>query len=136
MTMISAGCTSLSTDRDVIVETKPSSSPDGITPTIAMEIFRDLVEKLKLISQDPIRDSRTPDFLEYTAQTSKTDSTNQLKLSLLIDKNNIEFICEVYGTNKDVVRAEKAAALITQALNERGVKYKIHRTHDSIFWGA
>jgi len=135
LVVITTGCASLQTDRCVIVETSSSGS-GAITQAEAVEIFHTAASKAGLVERDTKQDSRTSDFVEYSAEVSGTGSTNQMRLDLIINKNDIEFISTVYGTQQDVVRAEQVAALVRSELDKLGAKYKVSQTHNSIFWGS
>ena len=136
LTLISVGCATFPAERFVSVETTSSVSDGSITPAIAVDLFHTIVNTLGLIEKNPKQDPRTPDFYEYSAETSGTDQANPMRFHLMVNKNSIEFISTVYGDQKDLVRAERIAALIERAFNERGVKYKIRKGRDPVFWGA
>ena len=89
-----------------------------------------------MVEKDTKQNSRTPDFVEYSAEMSGTGSTNQLRFDLIINRNDIEFISTVYGTQQDVVHAERSAAIIENALDKLGAKYKIRKGRNPIFWGS
>ena len=120
------GCASLSAERFVSVET----TSDSITAAAAVDLFHTAVGTLGLVEKDPKHDPRTPNFFEYSAETA------EMRLHLMVNGSDIEFISTVYGKQEDLVRAERAANIIESALDKLGAKYKVRKGRDPMFWGS
>jgi hypothetical protein len=126
LAVLFTGCASLPAERFVSVQI----TSDSITAAAAVDLFHKAVGTLGLVEKDPKRDPRTPDFFEYSAETG------EMRLHLMVNGSDIEFISTVYGKQEDLVRAEQAANIIESALDKLGAKYKVRKGRDPMFWGS
>ena len=112
--------------RTVEVQTRrvevESSSPVGLTPTLAADLFHDVAKTLGYAVQGP--SSVLPPRYEFTADSPGLPRASQPQLVLWVDDKRIRFESQIYGTSKEFTNALAAAALFKQALDKRGITYE------------
>jgi hypothetical protein len=139
LVLLTTGCATYETGRWVVVETHRvevvSRGSSGLSDALAGDLFRDVAGKLGLPVEGPIQDPRTPQMIEYAAETPGRGSTNQIWLHLMAHDGEIIFSSKIYGSKVDLVRAERAATLFTHALDQHGVRYRVVKGSDPLFWG-
>ena len=129
VTLLMVGCATYRTGRFAVIETSRSSGTGGIDSTGAIELFRDVASRHELVVEEPAQDPRTPGFFEFIAKNK------ELHLTLMVDHERISFSSQIYGTVEDFKVAEKVAIEFQKALDERGVRYKVIKGSDPLFWG-
>jgi hypothetical protein len=134
LSLFASGC---AMDRLVDVTTSrievASANSNGLTATNAVEVFRDVANKLGFIVKGPIQDPRTPNEFEFSACALDEKPANDVHLSLMANDKHMSFISTIYGTPKDFVAAQQAASLFEQALDKRGIQYKTTARRSGIF---
>ena len=142
LVLLTAGCGTYRTGRWVVVETHRAQivSPlaGDLSDALAIELFRNVAEKLVLPVKGPIQDPRTPQMFEYVAETPAVGGvwpTNTIWLTLMANKGDVIFGSTIHGIKDDLGRAERAATLFTQALDQHGVRYRVRKGSDPLFWG-
>lgn len=123
LAMLTVGC---ETDRMVDVETfrftSETSGSHELTPSLAVDIFREVATRLGYIVEGPLQGTRT--FIEYIAHAPRDSRVKKPSIDLWIDAKHIEFLSKMYGTAKVLPEIKRVAALFEQALDNRGVQYK------------
>ena len=136
--LLADGCSSIPTDRVVDVSTAriEAESPrsEGLPATLAVDLFRDVANRLGLVVDGPHGDPRTPTLVVYGAHATGEKATRRVFLTLMMDGKRISFLSRLYGTTEEFVAAQKAAKLFQEALDERNVKYTA-ATRAAWLWG-
>jgi len=100
----------------------PQSS--GLTTELAADIFRDVAAQLGFVVERRLHVS-TNQFVQYSARAPGKRPANKTTLILWVDNKQIIFLSSIYGYAKDLDAAQRAAALFEQALDKRGISYKV-----------
>ena len=99
--------------------------PNGLTPNLAADLFRDIANQLGFIVKGPMKLGQSSNYwVEYSADAPMTGSKNKVNLAMLIDDKRITFVGNIYGSKEDFVAAQNAATLFEQALDKHGIQYK------------
>jgi hypothetical protein len=64
-------------------------------------------------------------LFEYSAHAPGNRPENKATLIMWVDNKQISFLSSVYGYARDLDAAQKVAALFEQALDKRGISYKV-----------
>ena len=96
---------------------------NGLTAALAADIFRDVATQLGFVVLGPIQVSTN--LFEYSARAPAKRPENKTSLTLWVDNKQISFLSSIYGYAKDLDAAQKVAALFEQALDKRGISYKV-----------
>ena len=139
LAVLTAGCATYRTGRWVTIETHrvEVASPESgdLSDALAVDLFRNVAGKIGFAVKGPIEDPRTPQMFEYAAETPGPGPVDGIWLHLMANRHRIIFSSEIYGTAGDFVRAGTAATLFTQVLDQHGVKYRVRKGRDPLFWG-
>ena len=103
------------------VETPAGS---GITPTLAVKVFREVADQLGFVISGPHQVARSTILCSASADAG--NPLSRISLSLVMDQKVATFNTEIFGTKKDLDVARNTAALFERALDGLGVKYEIH----------
>ena len=96
----------------------------GLTKPVAVSLYRDAAKQLGFVVEGPHQDQRMW-HVSYVARSPEWPKVSGPSLNLLIYNNNISFISTIYGTKKDLPAAQRVAAVVEQALDQRGVRYEV-----------
>jgi hypothetical protein len=132
--LLAGGCVM---DRTVELETArievESSTTNGLTPTLAVALFRDVANQLGFVVEGPIHTSSSE--YEYSANAPEKRPRNRTWMVMWIDDKRIRFENAIHGTPEDFIAAQDAAALFKRALEKRGIRYEERIWKRVPFWG-
>jgi hypothetical protein len=74
-----------------------------------------------------------PEFVNYGAHPIRGKNTPMVFLTLLAERQRIDFLASMYATETEFAAALNNAKLFADALDQRGVKYTV-ATRSSSFW--
>ena len=100
-----------------------SPQPNGLTAALAADLFRDVATQLGFVVVGPIQVSTN--LFEYSARAPGKRPENKTSLTMWVDNKQIRFESGIVGYAKDLDAAQKVAALFEQALDKRGISYKL-----------
>jgi hypothetical protein len=124
---VGGGCAVVQMYRNVTVETTrlqaESGMSNGLTPTLAVDLFRDVANQLGFVMEGPKQVSGTR--FEYSADAPGKRPIDKTSLIIDVDDKRIRFSSSIYGTTKEFFTAQRAAALFEQKLDARGIRYKV-----------
>ena len=105
--MLTAGCATYRTGRWVTIETHRveavSSESGDLSDALAVDLFRNVADKLGFAVKGPIEDPRTPQTFEYAAEAPGPGPVDRIWLHLMANRHRIIFRREIYGTAGDFV---------------------------------
>ena len=100
-----------------------STQSNGLTTELAADIFRDVATQLGFVIVGPIQVSTN--LYEYSARPPRSSPENRTSVIMWVDDRQIRFESSIDGYAKDLDAAQKVAALFEQALEKRGISYKL-----------
>ena len=100
-----------------------SPQSNGLTTELAADIFRDVATQLGFVVVRPLHVSTNQ--VQYSARAPGNRPANKTTLIMWVDNDQIIFLSSIYGYAKDLDAAQRAAALFEQALDKRGISYKL-----------
>jgi len=100
-----------------------SPQSNGLTTELAADIFRDVAAQLGFVVLGPIQVSTN--LFEYSSRAPGKRPENKTSLTMWVDNKQIHFESGIDGYARDLDAAQRAAALFEQALDKRGISYKL-----------
>jgi hypothetical protein len=123
LVLLTGGCA-----MDRLVEVKISRQQsgavghDGLTESEALDLFRVVSGQLDFVVNGPIQASR--DRIQYTARAVANRPKSSVFVEAWIEREQILFICSIYGTEVDIAAAKRAATLFERELRRQGIQYE------------
>jgi hypothetical protein len=99
---------------------------NGITPALAVDLFRNVADQIGFIVQGPFNYYYSQNETNYYGGEGRKNTTNILySVNMRIKNSEISFTSTIYGTKKDFLTAQKTAALFEQALDRQNIQYGV-----------
>jgi len=127
--LLTDGCASIPAYRVAVLRTTriqaESASSEGLPAKFAVDLFRDVANRLGFAVDGPHVDPRTPMLVGYGAHAPGHKPVSGVLLTLMIDGKRITFGSSLYGTKEEFAAAKRAAELFQAALDERNTEYTV-----------
>src|SRR5437899_1088615 len=136
--LLAGGCASIPTYRVVEVSAvrieAESPRTEGLPAALAVDLFRDVANRLGFVVNGPHQDPRTPMVVVYGAHATREKPVRSVFVTLFMNGKRISFLSSLDGTTAEFAAAQNAAKLFQEALDERNIKYTV-ATRAAWFWG-